>query len=52
MMTPFGPRAAVLGPRHYHGQHFIEHARDEKLNAYGLEVRDQIVTRFEPLQIR
>lgn len=52
VMTPFGPRAAVLGPRHYHAHHFLEHARDEQLTAYGREVRDQIVTRFAPLEIR
>jgi hypothetical protein len=52
IMTPYGPRAAVLGPRHYHGEHFLERARDEKLDAYAQDVRDRLVTRFEPLQIR
>jgi len=52
IMTPFGPRASVSGPRHYKGLFFMTKAVDEHRGEIAEEIEKQVVGWFGPMAER
>lgn len=51
ILTPYGPRAYVKGPRHYHGHHFMTDAVADNVSRIEDVILDEILKAFDGLPV-